>query len=196
MAEQIAEGCGPKNAEDWIEEADRIDDDIDRAWRVLEEARESGRLNPRPAAAARMRAAQALTPIVNGLAQAVAETRSMARTVRVAAIAPEDWHAGFREAWLELLHRAGTAVTDADVSRLRAARAELGELSDRLVGEQLHGAQWPVFGALLVNLRNVIDALDAVAEAQPVELPAPAISRARVPRPAASARARRHPGRR
>jgi uncharacterized membrane protein YccC len=196
MAEQLAEGCGPKNAEDWIEHADRLDDDIDRAWRVLEEARESGRLNLRPAVAHRMRAAQELTPIVNGLAQAVAETRSMARTVRVAAIAPEDWHAGFREAWLELLHRAGTAVTAADVDGLRAARDELGELSDRLVGQELHGAQWPVFGALLVNLRNVLDALEAVAEAQPVELPAPSISRARARRPAASAHARQHPGRR
>jgi hypothetical protein len=143
-----------------------------------------------------MRAARELTPIVNGLAQAVAETRSMARTIRVAAIAPEDWHAGFREAWLELLRRAGAAVTSADAEALRAARAELGELSDRLVGQELHGAQWPMFGALLVNLRNVLDALDAVAEAQPVELPAPSISRVRPLRPAAAARARRHPGRR
>jgi hypothetical protein len=196
MAEQITEGCGPKKAEDWMEEADRLDDDIDRAWRVLEEARESGRLNPRPAVPHRMRAARELTPIINGLAQAVAETRSMARTIRVAAIAPEDWHAGFREAWLELLARAGTAVTDADGEGIRAARAELGELSDRLVGEELHGAQWPVFGALLVNLRNVLDALDAVAEAQPVEVPAPSVRRARLRRPAASARGRQHPERR
>jgi hypothetical protein len=179
MAEQITEGCGPRKAEDWIEHADRLDDDIDRAWRVLEEARESGRLNPRPTAAHRMRAAGELTPIVNGLAQAVAETRSMARTIRVAAIAPEDWHAGFREAWLELLGRTGAAVTSADAEGLRAARAEVGELSVRLVGEELHGAQWPVFGALLVNLRNVLDALDAVVEAQPLELPVRSISRAR-----------------
>jgi len=177
MAEQIAEGCGPKKAEDWIEEADRLDDDIDRGWRVLEEARESGRLNPRPIVPQRMRAAQELTPIINGLAQAVAETRSMARTIRVTAIAPEAWHAGFREAWLELLHRAGTAITNADTTGIRAARVELGELSDRLVGEELHGAQWPMFGALLVNLRNVLDALDAVAESQPLEVPAPAVSR-------------------
>jgi hypothetical protein len=130
MAEQIAEGCGPRNAEDWIDQTARLDD------------------------------------------------------------------AGFREAWLELLHRAGTAVTDANVDRLRAARGELGRLSDRLVGEELHGAQWPVFGALLVNLRSVLDALDAVAQAQPVEVPAPSISRARARRPAASAHAPQHPGQR
>jgi hypothetical protein len=194
MAQQITEGCGPRKADDWIEQTDRLDDDVDRAWRVLEEARESGRLNPRPAVPHRMRLAQEMIPIINGLAQAVAETRSMARTVRVAAIAPENWHAGFREAWLELLRRAGTAVTRADAAGIRAARAELGELSDRLVGEELHGAQWPVFGALLVNLRNVLDALDAVAEAQPVGVPAPSVRRARSWRPAASARARERPG--
>jgi uncharacterized membrane protein YgaE (UPF0421/DUF939 family) len=196
MAQQITEGCGPRKADDWIEQTDRLDDDVDRAWRVLEEARESGRLNPRPAVPHRMRLAQEMIPIINGLAQAVAETRSMARTVRLAAIAPEDWHAGFREAWLELLRRAGTAVTRADAAGIRAARADLGELSDRLVGEELHGAQWPVFGALLVNLRNVLDALDAVAEAQPVGVPAPSVRRARSWRPAASARARERPGQR
>jgi hypothetical protein len=195
MAQQITEGCGPRKADDWIEQTDRLDDDVDRAWRVLEEARESGRLNPRPAVPHRMHAAQEMTPIVNGLAQAVAETRSMARTIRVAAVAPEDWHTDFREAWLELLRRAGTAVTRADAAGIRAARAELGELSDRLVGEELHGAQWPVFGALLVNLRNVLDALDAVAEAQPVAVPAPSVRRERSRRPAASARARQHPER-
>jgi hypothetical protein len=34
---------------------------------------------------------------------------------------------------------------------------------------------WPVYGALIINLRNVLDALDPVAEAQPVRVPAPTL---------------------
>lgn len=40
-----------------------------------------------------------------------------------------------------------------------------------------------MFGALLVNLRNVLDALDVVAEAQPVHVPALALSDAGQSRP-------------
>jgi hypothetical protein len=34
-----------------------------------------------------------------------------------------------------------------------------------------------VSGALLVNLRNILEALDVVADAQPVEVPAAALER-------------------
>ena len=37
---------------------------------------------------------------------------------------------------------------------------------------------WPVAGALLVNLRNVLASLDVVADAQPVQVPAPALTAA------------------
>jgi hypothetical protein len=144
---------------------------------VLDEARQSGRLNPRPTVPGRMRAAEELTQVINRLAQALAETRSMARTIRVARLAPEEWNPAFREPWLELLQGAGAAVEEADADGLRRARVGVTELSDRLVDEQLHGGQWPMFGALLVNLRNVLDALDVVAEAQPVRVPAPSLER-------------------
>ena len=29
-------------------------------------------------------------------------------------------------------------------------------------------AEWPVYGALIINLRNIIDAMDVVAEANPI----------------------------
>ncbi len=172
IAGDIADGRGHEKADHWIAHADRLDDDVARAWRVLEEARESGRLNPRPAVAQRMRAAEEMTQLVNRLAQAVAETRSMARTIRMA---PEEWDAAFREPWRELLERAGTAVVSADAEQIRAVRADVTELSSHLAGDHLETGLWPVFGALLVNLRNIVDALDAVAEAQPVRVPAPAI---------------------
>jgi len=67
----------------------------------LEEARESGRFNPRRAVPQRMQAAEGFVPIVNRLAQAVAETRSMARTIRFAHVPPEEWDDAFREPWLD-----------------------------------------------------------------------------------------------
>ena len=55
-------------------------------------------------------------------------------------------------------------------------RYRVHALSERLADQQLHGGLWPMFGALLVNLRNVLDAMDVVAEAQPVQLTMPALS--------------------
>jgi uncharacterized membrane protein YgaE (UPF0421/DUF939 family) len=176
IAGELRDGCASDAADDWIARTDRLEADIDRAWHVLDEARQSGRLNPRRAVPERMRAAEEMTQIINRLAQAVAETRSMARTIRVASIAPADWNPEFRQPWLGLLERAGAAVERADADGLRSARGELTNLSDHLATEQLHGGQWPMFGALLVNLRNVLDALDVVAEAQPVHVPAPALA--------------------
>jgi uncharacterized membrane protein YgaE (UPF0421/DUF939 family) len=175
VAGAIRDGCATEAADDWIARTDRLDDDINRAWHVLEEARQSGRLNPRRAVPERMRAAEEMTQIINRLAQAVAETRSLARTIRVASIAPAEWNPEFREPWLGLLERAGAAIEGDDAEGLRSARSDLTDLSGRLATEQLHGGLWPMFGALLVNLRNVLDALDVVAEAQPVRVPAPAL---------------------
>jgi hypothetical protein len=92
--------------------------------------------------------------------------------VRVARVPPEEWDAGFREPWLDLLTRLGAAVLNADVDKLREARADLTACADHLVPEELHDL-WPVYGALLVNLRNIMDALSAVAEAQPVQAASP-----------------------
>ena len=176
IASQIQKGTSADDVDGWIARTDDLDNDIDRAWSVIEEARESGRLNPRRAVPQRMQAAERLVPIVNRLAQAVAETRSMARTIRVARVPLEEWDRAFREPWLDLLHRSGTAVVDADTDKVRAARADLSALATRLAVDELHDDLWPVYGALLINLRNVLDALDAVAEAQPVQVPSPTLA--------------------
>ena len=66
----------------------------------------------------------------------------MAGTIGRAASGGE-WEPRFRDAWLDLVTRAGAAV----------------------------------HGALIVNLRNILEAMDAVAEAQPVRVQArPAVA--------------------
>ncbi len=170
MAEQLRDGSA--DVDRWIARTGELANDVNRAWGVLDEARESGRLNPRRATTGRMNAADGFAPILDRLDQAIAETRSMARTIRLARVAPEHWDRTFREPWLDLLCRCGTAVADADIGKLTAARTELAAFADSLDFDELRDL-WPVYGALLVNLRNVMDALDVVVEAQPVQVPSP-----------------------
>jgi len=164
IAATLRAGARPE-VDEWIDRANALDEDVDEGWRVLGTARESARLNPRRAVSQRMRATEGLDGILRRLEQAVAETRSMASTIALAPEPPLEWQGG----WLDLLQRAGTAVARADVGELRAIRADL----DAFARDVDAGDQWPVCGALLVNLRNIVEALDVVAGAQPVGVPAP-----------------------
>jgi uncharacterized membrane protein YccC len=157
--------------DDWVACTGELDGDIDEAWRVLGQAHESGRLNPRRATRWRMRAAEDFAGILRRLEQAVADMRSMAQTI---GLAPGDWDPAFREPWVELLERAGAAVSEADAATLAAVHEDLDTFAGHLDLEALPERFWPISGALIVNLRNIIDALGEVAEAQPVEVPTPA----------------------
>ncbi len=155
---------------DWVARTGELDDDIAEAWRVLGQARESGRLNPRPTKRPRMRAAEDFAGVLQRLEQAVAELRSMARTV---GLAPRDWDPGFRTPWLDLLECAGAAVSNADAGALTAVHNDLDALARDLDLRALPDGFWPICGGLIVNLRNIVEALGAVAEAQPVEVASP-----------------------
>jgi uncharacterized membrane protein YccC len=169
IADALRDGCPPETADEWIARTHELEEEIERAAGVVRQARESGRLNVRRAARPRMRAAGELDSILVRLEQAVAETRSMARTIRLERTAPADWDPEFRDPWLELLARAGAAIADADAEALREVGGEVADWpEDRLS---------PVSGALLVNLRNLLHGFDEVAEAQPVRVPAPAMTR-------------------
>jgi uncharacterized membrane protein YccC len=176
IALELRRGGDRPEPEAWIARSDELDDDIDQAWSILEQARESGRLNPRPAAPVRMRTAEGFGDILTRLAQAVAETRSMARTIGLARVAPRQWDPRFRRPWLELLGAAGAAAAGADVEALRTVRDDLEAFAHELPVSELPEGFWPVTGALLVNLRNILEALDRVTEARPVEVPATAPS--------------------
>ncbi len=172
LCEMATEVREEHDAERWIARTSELEGDIDRAWSVVRQARESGRLNPRRVARDRMRRTDDFGDILERLEQAVAEIRSMARTIHLADPPPERWDPAFREPWLDLLERAGTAVTNAAPEQLAALRDDLDALAHELRDD--HGF-WPVAGALLVNLRNTIDALGVVADAQPVEVPQPRV---------------------
>jgi uncharacterized membrane protein YccC len=167
MAEALRDGR--VDVPGWVARTGALDEAIDEAWRARGQARESGRLNPRRAARGRMRDAERFDAILDRLEQAVAETRSLAGTIR---LAPELDIAD----WAELLRRAGEAIRDADAGALAAVRTDLERLAREL---DPPAGTWPVHGALIVNLRNIVAALDVVAEAQPVAVPSPALVRGR-----------------
>ena len=154
----------------WIERAGELEGDADRAWSVVRQARESGRLNPRRVARDRMRRTDDFGDILERLEQAIAEIRSMARTIHLADPSPQTPTRGVPRC----LGRAARARRRGGHERRHAGARHIRGTSTALAHE-LTGAHgfWPVAGALLVNLRNTIAALDVVADAQPVEVPAP-----------------------
>jgi uncharacterized membrane protein YccC len=154
----------------WIARTGELDEDIDEAWKARGQARESGRLNPRRSARGRMRDAERFDAILGRLEQAVAETRSLAGTIRLAPELDPDFVAG----WSEQLRRTGEAVRGADPGAVAAVRGDLAAFAREL---EAPGDAWPVYGALIVNLRNIVAALDRVAEVQPVEVPSPTLVR-------------------
>jgi hypothetical protein len=66
--------------------------------------------------------------------------------------------------WTNTLQIAKTALAAAVDRADQALDEELDELA-RLDPD---GEQWPVYGALIVNLRNILESLDVVATVQPV----------------------------
>src|SRR3954462_15317357 len=80
MARDIAHG-DDADVEAWVERTRELDHDIDDANALVRQARESGRLNLRRRAAPRVRATEDFGALLARLEQAVAELRSMARTI-------------------------------------------------------------------------------------------------------------------
>ena len=181
IARAMREGREAQEAERWVERTRELDQDISGAWAVLRQARESGRLNLRRAAAARVDASHGLVPLIARLEQAVADTRSMAGTIARAS-SSGGWDPGFRETWIDLVGRAGTAVSEADAEAITRVREDLESAAGEWFRIGAGTTPRPVQGALLVNLRNILEAMDAVAEAQPVRVearPAAALGRRR-----------------
>jgi uncharacterized membrane protein YccC len=160
IAARLRDGGDADDVSDWIQRTRDLDHDIDGAWANVRQARESGRLNPRRGAALRVRSTDTFGDVLGRLEQAVAETRSMVRTIERSAPSVREWDPAFGGPWVDLLARAGAAVSGADP-------AAIGALCEEVESAAV-GQHRTVHGALIINLRNILDAMDAVAAAQPV----------------------------
>ena len=99
----------------------------------------------------------------------MADTRSMAGTI-APRLLERRLGPGFRAAWLDLVGRAGAAVCQADAEAITRVREDLESAAREWFRVGGDAAPRPVQGALIVNLRNILEAMDAVAEAQPVRV--------------------------
>ena len=160
-----------------MERSRDLDGEIDHAWALVRQARESARMNPRRSAG-EFRDPQQWHGLLHRLEQAVAETRSMARTLGGQNARRSTWDPAFAEGWTPLLTAAGRAVSAASPEEIAVVREQL----ESLVDEASTGAlaeNWPVHGALAINLRNILDSMDEVAVVNPLGQPPAPLSRIR-----------------
>lgn len=167
MADALRAGYDEETVDAIVERTRDLDADIESAWSVVSESNESRRFNPRRTARRVGPRAASYSDVLHRLEQAVAEVRSMARTLGVQAHGAQAWNEQFRETWVSLLAGAGAAVTDADPDAVAHVRRELADLVHSMSTRELPGMHWPQYGALVTNLRNVVEAMEDVAAAQP-----------------------------
>ena len=169
VSDGLREGHGSDDLDDWMEEARDIERDLDHAWSLLRQAVESARLNPRRSAS-ELRDPRQWRAILELEEQALADLRSMVRTISQRPDLQSTWHPGFRDWYVDLLRRSGEAIAATDHDRICACRDRLDDLLDRMDKEELPPL-WPVYGGLVVNLRNVLDAMARVAAEGPIAQP-------------------------
>ena len=170
MGDGLAAGCTREDVRGWVDRTRDLDEDLDQAWALVRQARESALMNPRRSANA-LRDPQQWVSLLRRIEQAVAETRSMAQTLEHGMDEAGDWESVFREPYVVLLRDAGHAIGSADPRSIRAIRDRLNDLVDRIGHERPTPRLWPVYGALIINLRNILDAMDEVAGANPMSQP-------------------------
>jgi hypothetical protein len=166
MADGLGEGCQEEDVSGWIERTRDLDADLDHAWALVRQAQESARLNPRRQARA-MRNPEEWHGLLRRMEQAVAETRSLARTLGGHTAHRERWGEAFADPWISMLGDAGRATGAADAAGLLDVRTRLEEFTEELRATE-RSPEWPVYGALIINLRNIVDSMDRVAETEPM----------------------------
>lgn len=166
MAADMRADWSAERSDSWIERTRELDGDLERAWELVRHAHESTWWNPRRRLASGGDPAK-FQEVLHRLEEGIAQTRSMARTVHESTRSAHEWDPRFRDPWVELLAEAGRRVADPDLE-VAPLQERADALTRDLSGEDLPGLLWPVYGALISNLVNVIQVVDDVASARPV----------------------------
>ncbi|MCW2739422.1 aromatic acid exporter family protein [Nocardioides sp.] len=166
IAGGLGDGCQDEDVTAWIDRTRDLDGDLDRAWALVRQAQESARMNPRRSARA-MKDPQQWHELLRRMEQAVAEARSLCRTLGSQRAHRETWGDAFAGPWIGMLGDAGQAAAGADPAGLLAVRERLEAFTEDLRATE-RSPEWPIYGALIINLRNIVDAMGRVAEANPI----------------------------
>jgi len=155
---EMASSLGPElessDVEGWFRRCRELDERVDEGWRLLRQAQESSRFNPRRSRPADLESMVAALHLVE---QSVAETLSLARTVATSADHATAWDDSFRAEWKRLLAATADALDTGHAEGLSVVRDELRRLARELSTERLAESAWQEYGGLLVNLRNIVD---------------------------------------
>lgn len=166
IAGGLGDGCQDEDVTGWIDRTRDLDGDIEHAWALVRQAQESARMNPRRPAR-EMRNPEKWHGLLRRMEQSVAEIRSLARTLGGQSAHKETWGAAFADPWISMLGDAGRAAGEADPAALLDVRRRLEEFTEEMRATE-RSPEWPVYGALIINLRNIVDAMDEVAAANPI----------------------------
>ena len=167
MSDQLGSSWTEEDVQSWIDRSRGLDERLQRAWRVVRIASESKWWNPRFRFRRRVDDDPAgYHEVLKRLEDGIAQARSIARTIHESTVSQQEWDARFRKPWLELLAEVGGRIADpeADVAELHD-RAD--DLSRTLSDSDLPSLLWPVYGALISDLANIIDITDDVATSRP-----------------------------
>ncbi len=184
LAAGLEEDSANADTDWWVDRSRDLDADLDHAWALVRQARESAWMNPRRTAG-QFRDPKQWHASLRQMEQAVAETRSMARTLGSGSKPHQDQDAAFAEEWTSVLMATGRVIEGSDADAFHGVRQRLDTLVRELGAGGPLSPRWPVHGALIVNLRNILDAMDDVAVAHPFAEP---------PRPLAHLRGARRRG--
>lgn len=167
IAEECGDACEEEHVQAWIRRSQELDDEVDEAWALVRQARESGMLNPRKGSR-RVREPGEFGEILDRTEQSLAEVRSLARTVGHSITATHQWEDEFRSRWTQLLAEIAWAIQHPDSRRLGEIRVKLGALASDYSDEDLSARHWPEYGGVILNLRNIATSMDLVAASDPV----------------------------
>ena len=166
IADGLGEGSVDADVTAWIDRTRDLDGDLESAWALVRQAQESARMNPRRSARA-MKDPKQWHELLRRMEQAVAETRSLVRTLGSQQAHRETWGAAFADPWLAMLGDAGRGARTAEPATLVDVRRRLEAFAEDLRATE-RSPEWPIYGALIINLRNIVDAMDVVADANPI----------------------------
>jgi uncharacterized membrane protein YccC len=161
LASGLVPELSPEEAEQWVVRLRAVDVRLDEAWGLVRQARESSRLNPRRSRPAGL---EEMDDVLHRLEQAVADVLSMARTIVTSAENETVWDPRFRQEWARLVGETSAAVRSHDAETLHRIPRQMSDLVAQLSDEALVRSAWQEYGGLLVNLRNVVQALGEVTE--------------------------------
>lgn len=167
MARQMRSRWNQEDSQAWITRTRDMDSELDDAWALVNQATESGWWNPRRHFSSGADELTSHEELLTRLEDGVVQARSMARTIDQSTRSAAEWDPRFREPWLDILEELGRRIVDKD-AEVCSLRTDLDQLTQHLSGQDLPGLLWPVYGALLVSIGNVIEVVDDVATSRAV----------------------------